>query len=83
MIVLAEENQEQHTNLIDDLLEHPLKIRDFNRYRDKNLEASTSPFVDTNVWLYAFVEDGDQGKSTLASTLNSTWRHRLEHSSGE
>jgi predicted nucleic acid-binding protein len=25
--------------------------------------------VDTNVWLYAFVEDGDQGKSALASAL--------------
>ena len=33
-------------------------------------DASTSPtFVDTNVWLYAFVEDGDQGKSALASAL--------------
>ena len=29
VIVLAEENQEQHANLIDDLLEHPLKIRGF------------------------------------------------------
>ena len=27
--VVAEENQEQHTNLIDDLLENPLKIRAF------------------------------------------------------
>ena len=27
--VVAEENQEQHTNLIDDLLEHPLKIQGF------------------------------------------------------
>ena len=30
VIVLAEENQEQHANLIDDLLEHPLKIRGFH-----------------------------------------------------
>lgn len=29
VIVLAEENREQHTNLIDDLLEHPLKIQGF------------------------------------------------------
>ena len=27
--VVAEDNQEQHTNLIDDLLEHPLKIQRF------------------------------------------------------
>ena len=29
VIVLAEESQELHTNLIDDLLEHPLKIQGF------------------------------------------------------
>lgn len=29
VIVLAEENQEQYTNLIDDLLENPLKIQGF------------------------------------------------------
>jgi predicted nucleic acid-binding protein len=32
-------------------------------------EPETCCFVDSNVWLYAFIEGGDAGKSTRARSI--------------
>src|SRR5215475_9516813 len=68
-VILLTEEESTTVNLIDQFLQHPLKVAGFKPFtRDQIYERSwsvpdTEPascFVDTNIWLYAFVEGDDR-----------------------
>jgi hypothetical protein len=70
---LAEDESTTET-FIDQLLQHPLKVAGFKPiareaiYERLETEPESS-FIDTNVWLYAFIEGDDPQKSARAKLL--------------
>src|SRR5262245_31237641 len=78
-VILLAEEESTAANLIDQLLQHPIKLAEFKPLaREEIYEQSEAVpercFVDTNIWLYAFIEGEDRQKTMYAKALLETSR---------
>ncbi len=72
VILLTEYIADTQSDIIEELLESPLKIIDFSPVKEKKYMSEVERndkgcFIDSNIWLYAFIETPD--KSLIAKSL--------------
>ena len=71
----VEEESTPTKNLIDQLLARPVRMKTFRRIPKKTYmpdDRTPDCFIDTNIWLYAFVEADDPSKSANVQPLTKS-----------